>query len=70
MYDGRVRLNSRTIYVQDLLTRVKWTSMHVHGLRQTLVAKIFGEIPKIITNVDHFEHKFRVVNHSHMCHNT
>ena len=52
MYDGRVRLNSRTIYVQDLLTRVQWISMYVHGVRQTLVAKIFVEIPKIITSVD------------------
>ena len=52
MYGGRVRLDSRAIYVQDLLTRVKWISMHVHGVRRTLVAKIFVEIPKIITNVD------------------
>ena len=65
-----VRLSSRVIYVQDLLTRVQWTPMHVHGVRRTLIAKIFIEIPKIITNVDHFGHKFRVVKHADMCHNT
>ena len=52
MYGTRSGLNSRTTYVQDLLTRVQWTSIHVHGVRRTLVAKIFVERLKMNTNSD------------------
>ena len=51
MYGVSSRLNSRTIHVQDLSTWVQWTSIHVHGVRRTLVVKIFVENPKIIPNL-------------------
>ena len=44
--------------------------MHVRGVRRTLVAKIFVEIPKIITNVDRYFYQFYVVKGSRTCHVT
>ena len=61
MYGDRSRLNSRTIYVHDLFFRVQWTSMNVHEVRRTLVAKIFVKNPKIIPNLDTNESIFEKI---------